>query len=445
MYPLEPLKTYIMEPVRRESHWVARAERILSALGRSVEEAVTVSEDNLPEVALELESLWPPDDATGVSQETESGPAPLTHRRPLVFTTIDLRSNRPPLEPLLERCPDGVSRRTLEKMLGHYQLVRPTHLPQQDAVQGHVCWPTYDFGAMVGCPHGCLYCAEGCGGGFISIGVNLEEYVEQVVGPTIERCPSQKCFRMIGWGSDLATFEPENGLFDLFTRKLADYEERYGYFHTAGDNVEWVADLEHKDRLIGVWSLTGQRVGELVEPGAGDATARVDAARKVQDAGVPVRFKFKPIVPIKGWQQDYEPVIKAAVTQVKPESVGFCMLAWMDYDQMIGRIGVDTLDSRLNAAARRAADELRGSHLGPFPHAARAEVYRFFIEQIRRWDTDVPLYVSTESREMWDELADELGQEAGCYVCGCGPVALPGGGLALSQGCPASTYVTAAR
>jgi len=41
-----------------------------------------------------------------------------------------------------------------------------------------------------------------------------------------------------GGGADLMAFELEYGLFDLFTRKLAQYEDRYGHFHTASANVD---------------------------------------------------------------------------------------------------------------------------------------------------------------------------------------------------------------
>ena len=50
------------------------------------------------------------------------------------------------------------------------------------------------------------------------------------------------------------------------------------------------------------------------------------------------------------------------------------------------------------------------------------------------------LYVSTETREMWDELKDELGQDPRCYVCGCSSVAVPGRRLGLSPGFRFSTY-----
>ena len=48
----------------------------------------------------------------------------------------------------------------------------PYHLDQRNDC---VCWPTYNFGTISGCPHGCLYCGAGRGGKFITIALNLEE------------------------------------------------------------------------------------------------------------------------------------------------------------------------------------------------------------------------------------------------------------------------------
>ncbi|MGD2175991.1 MAG: hypothetical protein PVJ27_11355 [Candidatus Brocadiaceae bacterium] len=433
---MEPLRVYALEEVRQKGDWGARMDRILAAAGRSRADIQWVTEENIPGVMGELGRLWPP-------EESAKG-LPVPHLRPLVFTLIELRDDPPDLEPLLERCPEGTSRNELAKLMGRFQLVAPRHPRERDKERNQVCWPTWDFGAMRGCPHGCLYCGEGRGGRFIAVGVNLEEYIEQVVGPTIEKYPWQRCFRMIGWGSDLVAFEPENGLFDLFTRKLAEYEGRYGYFHTAGDNLDWVADLPRRDRLIGVWSLTCEAAARRIEPGSGSALGRIEAARRCGQAGLPVRFKFKPIVPVRGWRREYAPVIRAALTRAKPESVGMCMLAWMDYQALAESIDPDLLDPKFADAAREAAGEMEGARTGPFPHDLRAEVYRFFITEARRHDEEVPLYVSTESHEMWDELADELGQDPSSYVCGCSSVALPGGQLALSQGCPRSTYLDAA-
>ena len=68
----------------------------------------------------------------------------------------------------------------------------------------------------------------------------------------------------------------------------------------------------------------------------------------------------------------------------------------------------------------------------------RVEIYRYLAAQVRRWDRR-SLYVSTESRELWAEVADDLGQRPE-YLCGCSSVSLPGRKLALSAECPHSTY-----
>ncbi|MGD2175597.1 MAG: hypothetical protein PVJ27_09355, partial [Candidatus Brocadiaceae bacterium] len=260
MYPLRPEKVYVLERVQSSESWNDRMRRILGAIDYPMDRVVSVTEQNAPQVAAEIQDIWPP-------EGTEGHDVP--RRRPLVFTTMQLDGEGPDLEALLERCPDGTPVSLLEKLFGGFRKIRPTHPREVDAERDQVCWPTLDFGAMRGCPHGCLYCGEGKGGSCIAVAVNLEEYIEQVVGPTIEENPWQRCFRMIGWGSDLIAFEPENGLFDLFTRKLAEYEGRYGYFHTASDNVDWVADLPRRDRLIGVWSLTCDAVAQGIEKGSG--------------------------------------------------------------------------------------------------------------------------------------------------------------------------------
>jgi hypothetical protein len=115
---------------------------------------------------------------------------------------------------------------------------------------------------------------------------------------------------------------------------------------------------------------------------------------------------------------------------------------WMDYDSLTNRIDIDLLDREYLEAARDAAAEMEGVRTGPFPPDVRAEIYRFLIDEVRRWDNNVLLYLSTETREMWDELKDELGQNPCLYVCACSSVAIPGRKLALSPELCYSTYAS---
>lgn len=432
MYQITPLRTYALERVYEDQQCVERMERIINAIGQSPNEVVRITKKNLPDVVAELAVLWPPDSVPPGTVRS--------FMRPLVFTTMDLSRKRPDLNPLLQRCAPGTSTDVVGRICGHLTTAIDQHPHHLDQRSNCVCWPTYNFGTVSGCPHGCLYCGAGREGKFLTIALNLEEYMERVVGPVIEANPWNKVFRMILDGADLITLEPEYGLHELFARTLAQYEDRWGHFHTASSNVEWLADLPHRDRLVGVWSVTCEAVARRVEPGTGRAIDRIEAARKCQELGVPVRYKFKPVIPVKNWREEYAWIIEQALERTKPESVGFCLYIWNTHESMVNSLDADLLDTECLEAARTAREEMEGVRTGPFPHKVRREIYRFLIQEVRRWDKDVLLYVSTETREMWDELKDELGQDPSSYVCGCGSVAVPGRRLALSPGFRYSTY-----
>jgi DNA repair photolyase len=432
VYPLNPMKVYALEGVYDDPRCVKRMERMLAALDRSVDDVVTIAEATLPSVVEELQALWPPKDVPDG--------CPSTYMRPIVFTMIDLTSRRADLEPILERCPPGTDSGLLRAILGHFTLAVDQHPHHLDHQNNCVCWPTMNLGTVHGCSHGCLYCGEGREGRLVSVGLNLEAYMDEVVGPVIEANPWNRVFRMILTGADLITLEPEYGLHELFARKLAEYDNRWGHIHTASSNVDWLSGIEHLDRLVGVWSTTCEAVARDIEGGTGRAVDRIDAAARCQAMGLPVRIKFKPVIPVRNWREEYADIIREVFERTQPESVGFGMYMWHTCEQMLKHLGADRLDAECVEAARRAADEMNGVRTGPFPHEVRKAIYQHLIREARRWDADVPLYICTETREMWDELKDELGQDPRRYICACSSVAAPGRRLVLSPGFRCSTY-----
>jgi DNA repair photolyase len=431
MYPLTPLKVYALDRALRDPLCTARLERLLAAIGRTRADVTVITSEDLPAVTRELSALWPP-------ERTPPGRV-RPYLRPLVFTTLDLGFDRPDLKPLLERCAPGTPPSMLEHIFGQFTTVLDYHPHGRDQENDCVCWPTFNFGTMAGCPHGCLYCGDGRAGKFIAVGLNLEEYMEKVIGPVIEQYPWSRVFRMMLHG-DLITFEPEYGLHDLFARKLAEYEGRFGNFHTSSANVEWLADLPHRDRLIGVFSVTCEAVARDIAPGSAPAIARIEAARKCQGIGIPVRFKFKPVIPVRNWREEYARIIEQMLKRTDPECVGFGLYMWNTCESLTRSLSPELLDPECLNAARNAADKMKGNVCGPFPHETRKQIYRFLIGEVRRWNKDTLLFISTESREMWDELKDELGQDPRRFFCACSSVAVPGRRLALSSAFRYSTY-----
>lgn len=428
MYDLKPTHIYLHQDLRTKPQAMARAERMLAAMGKTLADVQPFTEADAYDVVREIQQ-WPPQD--------ELPGVPVQHRREVVFT--DLKLNRDPGEdPIVAACPEGVSSGYLRHVLGYIAPTQDFHAYDSDETRNMVCWPTRDFGVVTGCSHGCFYCGEGLHGKFLGIGLNIEEYMDAVVGPTVEAMPQQRCFRMIGWGADIISLEPEYQCFGPYLTKLAEHD-RYGYFHSNSDNVDWVADVPHRDRLIGVWSLASEGVARQIEPGSPSAAARIEAMRKLNAWDVPVRIKFKPTIPIVGWKEDYAALIEHIFARCKPETIGFCCMIWMELDVLKQRFD-GLIDPEFLQAAEDCREQMTGQTHSPFPHHMRAAMYRFLISEVRKHDPRIPIFLSTETREMWAELEDVVGQRATQFMCGCNPVQLPGPRMKTSEKIPASTY-----
>ena len=430
MYALKPTKLYMLDTLQDNGDAMARIERMVAATGGSLDDVRVFSRGGAYDVAREIRE-WPPDDLPS--------DIPVQHQRPWAFTRLVTNGDEADQDPLLVECPEGVDKGTVRQLLGYIDPVRNYHVPEKDAEENMVCWPTKDFGVMEGCPHGCLYCGAGRAGRFFSIGANIEQYVDEVVGPTAEATPQQRCFRMIGWGADIITFEPEYRVFEPYLAKLAEHD-RYGYFHTGSDNVDWIADLPNRDRLIGIWSLACGAMARDIEPGSPSDIDRIEAGRKCREMGIPARYKLKPMIPIRNWREEYSNTIRELITRAQPETVGFCVIMWQTVDQLKSIIDPDLLDPDYLRAAEEAAEEMAGVKTGPYPHHVRAEIYRYLIGEVRKWDREIPIFMSTESREMWADMADEIGQSPRMFACGCNPVQVPGPEMRVSKELPHSTY-----
>ncbi len=132
-------------------------------------------------------------------------------------------------------------------------------------------------------------------------------------------------------------------------------------------------------------------------------------------------------------------MIALLLARTRPDNVGLCTIAWMTGEQLEACLGPDILDPEALRAVRDSAEQMWGVHTGPLPPALRAEIYGFCLDEIRRHDRNVRVFLSTETPEMWRLLGPRLGMSAGDFVCACGPQCVPGlGHLAKLWEPPAS-------
>ncbi len=429
MYRIRPRNLYAMDWALEDPRCVARLERLLAGLGRDRAEVQVVSAEELPEVI--EQGRW--------IGEVRQG-AYTDHGDPdLLFTSFRwytpeqraelTRSDR------FKRCRSGLvsygdcaqdfSSGRVQAMFGAAPF---HHFERRDQWQKSlVCWTLHDIHSAWGCVHRCAYCQRGS---VYVINLNVEEFVDRV-GQLLDENPWQKAIRY-DVEQDVLAIEPEYGACELLVNEFARRDDRYLLLFSKSANVDHLLDLDHRGHTMMLFTLTTHTVSRRYEARTGTMEERLEAARKCQAAGYPVRFKFKPIVPIRNWREETTNMLEQLYAAVRPDNLSMEMVFFDTVAEMDATLGLDNLDPEFVAAAKAAEAEhgkawSREEHgEKPFPFAVKEAVYRHYLAESRRLSPETPVTLCAETQRMWQALDGLLDGQPWNYVCNCGPHCVPG-------------------
>ena len=412
---LRPEKVYVTEDVLDDPRATARVERLMSAIVDTAAECVSYKELNAiagqrwkaikrwgenpeprdPDLVMSMGKYWP--DAE--KSEFRTRFPHLSVRDLWGFQTDIWR-------------PDG-------------------ELDWRQARRGCICQSAWQLHSIMGCPFRCSYCGLG---GLNRILVNLEEYVEHL-DDVFAREPFQRLYK---WDNqtDVSCFEPEYGASKLLVEYFAGKPGKYLEIYTGkSDNIDDLLSLDHQGKTIIQWSVSARTQSTVLEPETARWDQRVEAARRCQQAGYTVRFRFSPIIPVRNWQEENAELIDLIFARTKPDVISLCPFGWMSVESARAALDFSLLDPQFVAAMESAAPFLKargfssgGGH--PIPHDARAYMIKFLIDRIRSHSRTIPISLCLETVEMWALFARELGMpvspdKKSTYYCTCGPLCTP--------------------
>lgn len=302
--------------------------------------------------------------------------------------------------------------------------------------QHGVCQNAYELHSAWGCLHICDYCNIG---NFLNIMLDMEEFVSRL-DDLLAANPWLRLYKYDNH-TDIPAFEPEYGACRLLVDYFAKQDDKYLMIYTKSDNVSYLADYDHRGKTIVCWTLSCDTVSRRIEKNAPPTERRIAAAKLCQDAGYTVRARFSPIIPIRNWREENAAMLETYLASVRPDVLTMDMFKWIEPRRVRGMFDVSLWDEEyLQYVDRYAAMEPQQRPKGilpngkqVFPHEARAKVYRFFIETIRRLSPSTRVALCGETPEMWAELGPELGMEPSNYVCACGPTSTPGHPLLAAE------------
>lgn len=200
-------------------------------------------------------------------------------------------------------------------------------------------------------------------------------------------------------------------LIPYFARK----DNGYLFLLTKSDNIDIVLNdpqvqaIENKNKIKFAWSINNEEVSAKYELVAPAPSARLQAAKKAQDAGYKVRLRLDPIVPVKDWKEKYAATIKDIFVtfELKPErlTIGTLRFSGPLYNNRRHRIINQELISMMDNFEEMKYFELGGKK--SFTEDERYEFFKFMINEIRKYDDNCKISMCKETPSLWGRFKAE--------------------------------------
>jgi spore photoproduct lyase len=188
--------------------------------------------------------------------------------------------------------------------------------------------------------------------------------------------------------------------------RFAEQSRHRLIFLTKSTEISEAMRLEPTPQVVFSWSVNAAEVAKRWETGTPLPAARFEAAKKMKDAGWPVRFRLDPMVPYAGWDGGYREAIEQ-INNVKPEMV------------TLGALRATSGRSLRSAAKRNGREDSIFDYLTEerdpsgfkyrIPKAIQVELFRFVLERL---DASIVPALCKEDRTLWKELGLQF---RGCH------------------------------
>lgn len=285
---------------------------------------------------------------------------------------------------------------------------------------GIVCFRFWELVVAAGCPYQCSYCFLQATPSYVyghyplsgAVFANWEKMLEELRGWLSHPVPRML---LIGELQDGLAFEGAykrltgRSLTELLVPLFAAQRRHRLIFLTKSVAVRHLLQLEPTDRVVLSWSVNAEEVGRRWEVGAPLPRKRLEAARRVKDAGWPVRVRLDPMIPILNWQDAYGRTIDQ-INALAPEMVTIGALrASRSLQARVRRNGRD--GDLFNLLTEKDPSGFKKR----LPHKTQVEMFRFAIERLRA--ANVTPALCKEDVTLWWELGLRF---QGCH-CLLGP------------------------
>ncbi len=261
-----------------------------------------------------------------------------------------------------------------------------------------LCCNLQTLDAVDNCGYGCSYCSiqSFFDGKQISFDRGFADKLKN-----LQLDPDKTYHIGTGQSSDSLMWGNSHGVLDAVIEFAADHPNVILELKTKSANVSHLLKAKPSRNILCTWSLNTPTIIEHEEHGTASLDKRLQAARKMADAGYVVGFHFHPMVQYQNWAEEYQAVVVKLAEMFNPGEVALVSIGTLTYiKSVMSEIRKRAIPSQIlkmpmvDAAGKKSyPDEIK---LAMFKH-----LYQSFPDS---WKDDVFFYLCMENAELWEPV-----------------------------------------
>lgn len=261
-----------------------------------------------------------------------------------------------------------------------------------------LCCNLQTLDAVDNCGYGCSYCS--IQSFFDGKQISFDRgFADKLKGLRLD--PDKTYHIGTGQSSDSLMWGNSHGVLDAVIQFAAEHPNVILELKTKSANVSHLLKARPSRNILCTWSLNTPTIIEHEEHGTASLAKRLQAARKMADAGYIVGFHFHPMVHYQGWAEDYRAIVLTLTEMFTPDEVALVSIGTLTYiKSVINEIRKRAIPSQIlkmpmvDAAGKKSyPDEIK---LSMFRH-----LYQSFPDS---WKHDVFFYLCMENAELWEPV-----------------------------------------
>lgn len=220
---------------------------------------------------------------------------------------------------------DGRTSMMVEKVNDNSIISRFGKTPLPKTSTDVVCPHFLELKWAYGCPFDCAWCylkgtfrfhptkTKPVIKNYEKIELHTRRFLEEVTEPEILNT---------GEIADSLMSEGTNQPFSKFIIPIFEEQTKHKVlFVTKSDNIQNMLEINPHSQVVVSFSLNASDVANRWEKGAPPVEKRIDAARKLSEAGYEVRIRIDPMVPVENWESSYKRLVEQIFNNFIPERI----------------------------------------------------------------------------------------------------------------------------